>query len=308
MDNVIPRTQGHVSANGIELAYETFGDANDPPVVLVMGLATQMIAWPDELCEGIARRSHFVVRFDNRDVGASTHLKDSPPLRLSDLILPHRPTPYGISDMANDVVGLLDGLGFDSVHLVGASMGGFIAQTVALARPDRVRTLTLIMTSTGSRRVGQAKPRIYPRLLRRRVIADRGAATSAAVDMFHLIGSQGFAFDEAYLRDLAGRSWDRGYDPDGNFRQLAATAHQPNRTKGLRRIVVPTLVMHGLHDPLVAPSGGLAIARAIPNSRFVGFSGMGHDLPRALWPEFVREITVIAAQGEHKPRQVTGVP
>jgi pimeloyl-ACP methyl ester carboxylesterase len=303
MGDVAARKSGRVAANGIELAYETFGDAGAPPVVLIMGLATQMIAWPDELCDGLARCGFLVMRFDNRDVGGSTHLRDVPPPRLADIVVRRRPPPYSIGDMADDVVGLIDGLGLDDVHLVGASMGGFIAQTVALEHASRVRTLTLIMTSTGSRRVGQPKPRVYAQLLRPRMAADRSAAMSAVVETFRLIGSRGFAFDEEYLRDLAGRSWDRGYEPAGSRRQLAATASQPNRTAALRRITVPTLVIHGLHDPLVAPSGGLAIARAIPNSRFVGFSGMGHDLPRALWPEFVREIAALARLGEQRRRR-----
>ena len=303
MDDVAARTLGRIAANGIELAYETFGDRGGPPVVLIMGLATQMIAWPDELCEGLARRRHFVVRFDNRDVGESTHLRNLPPPRLADIVVRRRPPPYSISDMAADVAGLVDGLGLGAVHLVGASMGGFIAQAVALEYPARVRTLTLMMTSTGSRRVGQPKPRVYARLLRRRGADDRPAAMAAAVETFRLIGSHGFAFDEQYIRDLAGRSWDRGYDPGGVRRQLAASASQPNRTADLRRITVPVLVMHGLHDPLVGPSGGLAIARAIPGSRFVGFSGMGHDLPRALWPEFVNQIAAQAAPGEQRSGQ-----
>jgi pimeloyl-ACP methyl ester carboxylesterase len=297
MDEVIPRTRGRVDANGIELAYESFGAASDPPIVLVMGLATQMIAWPDEVCDGLAELGHLVIRFDNRDAGGSTHLRDVAPPRPIDVIVRRRPPPYGIGDMARDVVGLLDGLGLADVHLVGASMGGFIAQTVALEHADRVRTLTLMMTSTGSRRVGQAQPRIYARLLRRRVIADRSAAISLAVETFRLIGSQGYAFDEEYLRDVAGRSWDRGHDPDGYLRQLAAAVAQQNRTAALRRVAVPTLVIHGLHDPLIAPSGGLAVAKAIPNSRFVGYSGIGHDLPRALWPELVREIAALTALG-----------
>ena len=303
MDEAAARTLGRVAANGIELAYETFGDASAPPVVLIMGLATQMIAWPDELCEGLARNGLFVVRFDNRDVGESTHLRNLPPPRLADIVVRRRPPPYSIGDMAADVAGLLDSLGLGQVHLVGASMGGFIAQTVALKHASRVRTLTLMMTSTGSRRVGQPRPRVYARLLRRRVAAGRPAAIAATVETFRLIGSPGFAFDEQYIRDLAGRSYDRGYDPDGARRQLAASASQPNRTADLRRITAPTLVIHGLHDPLVAPSGGLAIARAIPDSRFVGFSGMGHDLPRALWPEFVREIAALAAPGGQRRRQ-----
>jgi pimeloyl-ACP methyl ester carboxylesterase len=298
MDDAAVRTLGRVTANGIELAYETFGDAGAPPVVLIMGLAMQMIAWPDELCEGLTRRGFFVVRFDNRDAGESTYLRNLPPPRLADIVVRRRPPPYSVGDMADDVVGLIDGLGLGAVHLVGASLGGLIAQAVAIEHAGRVRTLTLMMTSTGSRRVGQPKPRVYARLLRRRVIGNRAAAASAAVATFRLIGSSGFAFDEQYVRELAGRSWDRGYDPDGYRRQLAAGLSQPDRTADLRRITVPTLVVHGLHDPLVAPSGGLAVAKAIPNSRFVGFSGMGHDLPRALWPEFVGEIAALAARGE----------
>src|SRR5438046_967077 len=169
MEDVAARTLGRIAANGIELAYETFGAPGAPPVVLIMGLATQMIAWPDELCEGLVRRGLFVVRFDNRDVGESTHLRDLPPPRLADVVVRRRPPPYSIGDMARDVAGLIDGLGLGEVHLVGASMGGFIAQAVALEHAARVRTLTLMMTSTGSRRVGQPKPWIYGRLPRRRV-------------------------------------------------------------------------------------------------------------------------------------------
>ncbi len=182
MGDVAARTAGRVAANDIELAYETFGDASAPPVVLIMGWATQMIAWPDELCEGLARCGLFVVRFDNRDVGGSTHLRDLPPPRLADVVVRRRPPPYSIGDMAGDVAGLLDGLGLGEVHLVGASMGGFIAQAVALGHAGRVRTLTLIMTSTGSRRVGQPRPRVYARLLRPPVLTGRSAAMSAAVE------------------------------------------------------------------------------------------------------------------------------
>ena len=276
-------------ANGIEIAYETFGDPSDPALVMVMGLGTQMVAWPEEMCESLAAAGLYVVRFDNRDVGASTHLHDQPPPTLSDLVLRRRP-PYTMDDMADDVAGLLDSLGLDAVHLVGASMGGFIAQTVALRYPARVRTLTLMMTSSGSRLVGQPRAHLFSRLVRRRVAHDRLEAMDAAVEVFRMIGSEGFAFDEEYLRGVAALSYDRGYDPAGYMRQLAAVATQTNRTAQLRRIAVPTLVMHGLHDPLVATSGGLALARAIPGARFVGFSGMGHDLPRDLWGEMVEQV------------------
>jgi pimeloyl-ACP methyl ester carboxylesterase len=298
------RRQGRLAAGGIELAYETFGDPAQPPVVLIMGLAMQMIAWPDEFCDGLAGRGHFVVRFDNRDVGESTHLDNVRPPHLAGILLRRHP-PYTIGDMAADTVALLDGLGLTDVHLVGASMGGFIAQTVALQHPGRVRTLTLIMTSTGSRLVGQPKPWIGPRLLRH-AAADRAAAIASVVEIFRLIGSRGFPFDEEYLRELAGRSWDRGYNPPGYLRQLAAVTAQPNRTAELGRIAVPTLVIHGLHDPLVAPSGGIALTRAIPGARFIGYSGMGHDLPQALWPQFVMEITALGERDRDPQAQGAG--
>lgn len=283
-------TASRVRANGIEIAYQTFGNPADSPIVLVMGLGMQMIGWPDGFCHELTGRGHYVVRFDNRDVGESTHMSEAPPPDIVGVALHRRPPAYRISDMADDLVGLLGALGLESVHLVGASLGGFISQTVAIRHPQRVRSLTLMMTSTGSRRVGQAKPKLIKRMLRRRVVADRHAAVEAIVDTFELIGSQGYALDREFLRDLAGRSFDRGHNPDGVIRQLGAASVQPNRTKALARIKVPTLVIHGLHDPLIAVSGGLAIAAAIPGAKFVGYSGMGHDLPRPLFPEFTNEI------------------
>ncbi len=286
------------AANGIEIAYETFGDPSAVPIVLVMGLGTQMLAWPDEFCEDLVAQGHFVVRFDNRDVGASTHFDDVSPPNVARVALRREKPPYRIKDMAEDVVGLLDALELDAVHLVGASLGGYIAQSVALWHPERLRSLTLIMTSTGSRRVGQAKPHLIRRLLNRQSVRSREEAGDAAVETFRVIGSVGYARDEERLRDLAGRSYDRAYDPDGYRRQLAAIVAQSDRTERLRGLNLPTLVMHGLHDPLVAASGGLALARIIRGSRFVGFSGMGHDLPRDLWPEFVAHITALVRRAD----------
>jgi pimeloyl-ACP methyl ester carboxylesterase len=293
-------------ANGIEIAYETFGESSAPPVLLVMGLGTQMIAWPDELCRSIAERGFFVIRFDNRDVGLSTHLSDVPAPKLSDLIVRRHRPPYTVSDMADDAVGLLDALDIESAHVVGASMGGFIAQDIAIRHPRRVRSLALMMTSSGSRRVGHPKPNVFLRALRRRVVDDRLSAMDSAVETFRIIGSQGYAFDEEHLRDLAGRSYDRAYDPQGYLRQLAAVVAQRNRTSRLRRVEVPTVVMHGLNDPLVNASGGLALARTIPGAQFVGFAGMGHDLPRALWPRFADEICHVASLGEQRRATRTG--
>ena len=287
-----------VPANGIEIAYETFGDPGDVPVVLIMGLGTQMIAWPDELCEDIASRGFHVVRFDNRDAGASTHLTGVRAPHPAQVIARRARPPYTVKDMAQDTIGLIDALDLGRVHLVGASMGGFIAQTVALRAPEKLRSLTLIMTSTGSRRVGQADPRLLGRLLKGRIASDRESAAEAAVETFRVIGSKGYALDEERMRDVAGRSWDRGYDPGGYKRQLAAVVGQRNRTERLREIDLPTLVIHGLDDPLVAPSGGIALAKAIGRARFVGFTGMGHDLPRPLWPEFVDHITALARRAD----------
>jgi pimeloyl-ACP methyl ester carboxylesterase len=295
----MPETQ-YADANGIRIAYETFGDSGDSPVLLIMGLGTQMIAWPDELCQAIAERGHYVIRFDNRDIGLSTHLAGERAPALHDLLLKRKRPPYTISDMARDAVGLLDALGLESAHVVGASMGGFIAQAVAGLFPQRVRSLTLIMTSTGSRFVGRPKPALFLRLLERRVIRDRDEAINAAMETFAIIGSKGFAFDEEFLRDVAGRSYDRAFDPGGYLRQLAAVIAQTNRTKFLRTIAVPTLVMHGLSDPLVNPSGGLALAKAIPGATFIGFDGMGHDLPRELWPRFADEICRLAERAESR--------
>jgi len=288
------QTSQRAAVNDIEIAYGTFGDPANPAILLIMGLGTQMIAWPEEFCQDLVERGLFVIRFDNRDVGESTHLNDAGIPDVRDLLVKSRPVPYSIDDMADDATGLLDVLGIASAHIVGASLGGFIAQTIALRSPKRVRSMTLIMTSTGSLRVGRAKPKVLSRMLRRRVVENKEAAMDLTVDTFRLIGSPGYPFDEEHIRSMAARSFERGYNPPGYLRQLAAAAHQPNRTKALGVVRVPTLVMHGLADPLIAVSGGLALARAIPGAKFVGFSGMGHDLPRALWPAFVAEIAEIA--------------
>ena len=280
-----------VPVGGLEIAFETFGVQRDPALVLIMGLGTQMLAWPDEFCATLAATGRYVVRFDNRDCGLSTHLDWLPTPEPARVLLHRETVPYSIDDMAGDTLGLIDGLGLDAVDLVGASMGGFIAQAAALRSPGRVRSLTLMMTSTGSRRVGYPSPKVARQLLRRRPAGNRDDAVRLAVSVFRLIGSPGYAFDEEYLQHQAGRSYDRAYDPTGYLRQLAACLVQADRTTRLGQLQVPTLVIHGLHDPLVSPTGGLALARAIPGARFVGYSGMGHDLPRALWSEFVAEIT-----------------
>jgi pimeloyl-ACP methyl ester carboxylesterase len=281
----------------LELCYETFGDSADPALVLIMGLATQMIAWRDEFCASLASRGFFVVRFDNRDVGRSTTLDHLPvPTRGQLLRRDKRAASYTLEDMALDVLGLLDHLEIERAHVVGASMGAMIAQTVAAKHPDRVLSLVSIMGSTGSRWSGQ------PRLRTAKVLmsvppADRDGFVDHMVKTFTIIGSPGFARDEFELRQFAQTTFDRGRNPAAASRQLAAILALGDRTPALRQIAAPTLVIHGSADTLVRPSGGRATAKAIAGSRLVEIQGMGHDLPREVWPQIADAIAENAARG-----------
>jgi pimeloyl-ACP methyl ester carboxylesterase len=299
---LVPETR-YAEANGLTIAYETFGAPDDPPMLMIMGLGTQMIAWSDELCRSLADLGYYVIRYDNRDVGLSTHLDGVRVPGIADLVLRRKRPPYSLTDMAADAAGLLDALGIDSAHVVGASLGGFIAQTVAVEHPKRVRSLSLFMTSTGSRLVGRPKPSLLRRLARGGSSRGRAGAIEAAVETFTAIGSPGFPLDEEHLRDLAGRSYDRAHDVRGYQRQLAVSITQPNRSKLLRNVRVPTVVIHGLADPLVGADGGRAVARAIPGAKFVAIPGRGHDLPRALWPRFVEEISAVATEADSTRRR-----
>jgi pimeloyl-ACP methyl ester carboxylesterase len=280
-------------AGDIEIAYETFGSADDVPVLLVMGLATQMVGWPDEFCAGLASEGYYVVRFDNRDIGLSTHLDDAgAPDVMAVLGGDVSSVAYGLADLADDTVALLDALGLDSVHLVGASMGGMIAQLVAIRHPARVRSLTSIMSTTGDPAVGAPAEAALAVLLAPPATG-RDAAVQRAVDTYRVIGSPGFEFDEAGLRDRAGLSFDRAYDPAGVARQLAAILTTPDRTQDLKSISVPTLVIHGSEDALVNVSGGRATAAAVPDAELLVVDGMGHDLPRAAWPQITERIAAL---------------
>jgi pimeloyl-ACP methyl ester carboxylesterase len=282
----------------LEIAYETFGEPDDTPVLLVMGLATQMVGWPDDFCRGLAERGLFVVRFDNRDTGLSTHLDDAgAPDIMTVLGGDHSSVPYGLADLADDTVGLLDALGLGSAHVVGASMGGMIAQLVALRHPARVRSLTSIMSTTGDPAVGAPAQAAMAELLAPPA-SDREGAVQRAVDTYRVIGSLGFEFDETGLRERAGLSFDRAYDPAGVARQLAAILTTADRTPDLARITAPTLVIHGAHDALMNVSGGRATAAAIPDAELLVVDGMGHDLPREVWPELLDRITALIGRAE----------
>ena len=266
----------------IELAYETFGDPADSAVVLIMGLGSQMIFWPEELCDLLAATTRFVIRFDNRDAGRSTVLDLGPPNFLQ-VAAGEAEAPYLLQHMAEDAVGLLDDLGIERAHIVGASMGGMVAQRVAIDHPERVLSLASIMSTTGDPEVGRTTPEAMA-VLMTRPPSDRDGYVESTVAARAVIGSQ--PPDEARTRDLAERAFDRGYHPDGTARQLAAIAASPDRTSELRRIEAPTVVIHGADDGLITVSGGEATAAAIPGSELLVLEGMGHDIS----PRFVDRI------------------
>jgi pimeloyl-ACP methyl ester carboxylesterase len=283
-------------ANGIEIAYQEIGDPDGEPLLLIMGLATQMLAWDGELCAMLAERGFRVIRFDNRDIGHSTKLEAAGVPKRTDMLLGRRRTaPYLLRDMAEDTVGLMDHLEIESAHLVGASMGGMIAQTTAIRRPERVRSLVSMMSSTGNRWLGVPSWKAFGTLF-----ASSGAGREAAIERsvrtFRTIGSPGYPMDEPRFRELAAVSYDRSHDRAGIARQLHAITASGDRTAPLERLRLPATVLHGDCDPLIRPIAGRATARAIRDSRLRIFAGMGHDLPPELWPEFVDEFAATAAR------------
>jgi pimeloyl-ACP methyl ester carboxylesterase len=275
---------------GVTLCYETFGDPADTPILLIMGLATQMIAWHEDFCEELAERGFYVVRFDNRDIGRSTHFDFRPPGLGQMLRRQVRPEQYTLSDMAEDTAVLARELGIAPAHIVGASMGGMIGQMLAAEHPDVVRSLTSIMSTTGSRRHGQPALSVY-RYLLRPPPRDREGYIQRSAEVFGLVGSTGFERDEQYIRERAGRAFDRGFDVRAGGRQLGAIVASGDRTKTLGRIQAPTLVIHGTVDKMIRPSGGKATAKAIPGARLMMIEGMGHDLPRGVWPQIIDAVS-----------------
>jgi pimeloyl-ACP methyl ester carboxylesterase len=285
----------------ISLCYETFGERSDPPALLIMGLGTQMVAWHEDFCAALAERGFYVVRFDNRDIGHSTHLDGVPPPSIRQLLTRSKAAArYKLSDMAEDAAGLLRELELEPAHVIGASMGGMIAQTLAARHPKRVRSLVSIMSNTGALLSGQPALKLYPFFLRRPA-GGREAYVAHFERLFAAIGSRGLPRDPQEIRELARLSWDRDHDPAGPGRQLAAIIASGDRTSELRRIDVPTLVVHGTADPLVRPSGGRATARAIKGAKLMKVPGMGHDLPRAIWEQLIDAIVENAARAGGPP-------
>jgi pimeloyl-ACP methyl ester carboxylesterase len=274
-------------ANGIDVVYEAFGDPADPTALLIMGLGVQMLGWDAEFCELLAGRGFHVVRFDNRDVGRSTKIEGGPrPDLMAAAMGDASSASYTLDEMADDCAGLLEHIDVERAHVVGASQGGMIAQALAIRHPRRVLSLASIMSTTGNPAVGQPHPEALPALMARPP-ADPEEYAEFAVGAFRIIGSPGFEADEEKLRERARASFERGYHPDGTARQLLAILASGDRTEALRRLHVPTVVIHGTDDILIDVSGGKATAAAIPAARLELIDGMGHDLPRELWPRLV---------------------
>jgi len=294
------------------IGFETFGGEDNPPLVLVAGLGQQLISWPTAFCELIADAGFRVIRFDNRDAGRSTHVVARPP-SMASVLLGRVRSAYELGDLARDAVGLLDALGIGTAHFAGASMGGMIAQTVAAHFPDRVRSLTSMMSTTGARRIGRPALSTWARMAARPP-RTREEAAAAEVALFRHIGSHGFPFDAEAVAAAGGAAWDRDRSTEGAARQLGAIVASGDRTRELAGVRAPALVIHGDRDRMVHPSGGLATHRAIAGSRLLTVTGLGHDYPAAAWPTLVEAITAharladVARQARENHAQPTTTP
>jgi pimeloyl-ACP methyl ester carboxylesterase len=297
MAQKVPHSEpAKVSANGIEIAYDTFGDPDAPPLLLVAGLSMQMVGWNEKFCSDLAACGYRVIRFDNRDVGLSTKFDDAGVPNVLAMIqarMQERPVeaPYTLRDMADDTVELLDALGIKSAHVVGISMGGMIAQTVAIHYPRRVRTLTSIMSATGHPSLPMAAPEVLSMLLAP-VPTERAEYIEFNSKVWQAINGPAFPIDEELSRELSARSFDRGSNPAGSARQLAAIIASGSRRKMLEGVRVPTLVIHGDADTLIPVEGGIDTAETIPGAELTVIEGMGHALPVTpeAWPQVIDAI------------------
>lgn len=285
---------GTVSANGISIAYERWGVPTDPAVLLVMGLGGQLVMWPDALCKQLVEAGFQVIRFDNRDVGLSSHFDHCGKPNIARIALAaglgRRPNvPYKLNDMAQDSLGLLDALGIAKAHVVGVSMGGMIAQLLTTWYPERVSSLTAIMTSSGHPRLPGPSLKLRLRLLRKRA-SDTEQAIRDSMQTFRLIGSPGYPQDDEELRAKVARQIHRNMNPQGTVRQMAAILASGSRARLLQKIAAPTLILHGQDDPLIPVAAAHDLGQRIPHARSVIIDGWGHDLPNALMPRLGREM------------------
>jgi pimeloyl-ACP methyl ester carboxylesterase len=277
-------------AGDVELAYDTFGNPSSPPMLLIMGLGAQMIRWDDAFCQAIAAQGRWVIRFDNRDVGLSTKCDEAGVPDVISLIQGQKvDVPYTLKEMAHDAVGLLDSLGIQAVDVVGVSMGGMIAQTMAIHYPERVRTLTSIMSSTGNPDLPQSTPEAMEVLIAPPV-SNRNDYVTSQLKAAKVLHGPTYPLNEEYVRNYAERSYDRCYDPTGFARQLGAILGSGSRNEALRNVKIPTLVIHGDADPLVPVAGGKDTAKSIPNAKLVIIEGMGHSFPTEMVPKILQEL------------------
>jgi pimeloyl-ACP methyl ester carboxylesterase len=281
------------AANGIHIEYETFGEPSARPLLLIGGLADQLIHWDDDLCRDLSQRGHYVIRFDNRDSGLSTKFDQAWAADLGTLTSGKKSSPpYTLDDMADDAVGLLDAVGIRKAHICGASMGGMIAQTVAIRYSSRILSLISIYATTGNKDLPPPRPEMMELLLAP-APPEREAYIEHMVALFKAMAGRGFPFDEAWTRMITTRTYDRSFCPEGTGRQLLAIMAQGNRKKALASVTVPTLVIHGTDDPVVPVEAGRDTAEAIPGAQLMLIEGMGHDLPHGgAWPRIVEAIAV----------------
>jgi pimeloyl-ACP methyl ester carboxylesterase len=285
----------NVTANGIQIEYDTFGDSSCPTLLLIAGNGAQTLFWDAEFCELLVKSCLFVIRFDNRDAGLSTKFEEAgiPDfLALTKAAMEGKPvkSAYTLDDMADDAVGLLDVLGIEKAHICGASMGGMIAQVVAYRHPKHVLSLTSIMSTTGNPGLPQARPDTIAAVVAP-APEGRGAYIEHNVNVWRKIWSPGFPFDEKRAREFIAKCYDRSYYPQGMARQNAALLVSGDRRLSLSSIKIPTLVIHGSDDPLIPVEGGKDTARSIPGAKLLIIDGMGHDMPKEVWPQIIDAIS-----------------
>jgi pimeloyl-ACP methyl ester carboxylesterase len=285
----------NVTVGHIRIEYDALGDRSSPPLLLIMGLGGQMIDWDDRFCSDLAERGHYVIRFDNRDIGLSSKLEAAGTPDIMEVVgalmqgKEIQPS-YRLEDMADDAAGLLTAIGVEKAHICGASMGGMIAQTLAIRHPKRVSSLISIYSTTGNPELPQPKPEVMEFLIAPPP-EERDAYIEYTVRLFRTISGRGFPFDEEWTRELAARRYDRSFYPQGIARQLAAVLAQENRKPDLASVAAPTLVIHGADDPLVPVEGGRDTAEAVPGAELMIIEGMGHDLPHGgAWPRIADAI------------------
>lgn len=275
------------TVNGIEIEYETTGERSGRPLLLIGGLADQLVYWGDDFIDDLVQRGHFVIRYDNRDIGLSTKCDN---MRKNTGEGKKGPA-YTLDDLADDAVGLLDALGIAAAHICGTSMGGMIAQTIAIRHPGRVLSLISIYSSTGNKELPGAKPEMAA-LLFAPAPTEREAYIEHMVKVFKAMSGSGFVFDEAWTRAAVAKGFDRGVSPAGIARQVNAVMHQPDRRSALASVSVPTLVIHGTDDPIAPLEQGRDTAKAVPGARLLIIEGMGHDHAHGgAWPQIVEAIT-----------------